>query len=287
VAGRYRMNTRRKLAIATWRASSDPNIYGKVTVNAERALEYLERLRRETGERVSITHLVGRAAALALAGMPTVNGRIAFGRYRPHDSVDVSFLVALDEGMDLGKAKIERADQKSVAEIARELRERAERLRSGNDAGFEKSKPLLRLLPTWLIRPVLWATGWLTGSLGVSVEALGLERYPFGACVVTSVGMFGLDEGYAPPTPFARVPLYVLVGAVHLCPAVAADGRIVAQHQVPVTATIDHRFFDGYQGGTLARIIRDVFADPAAFDSPARTSEPDHRPTSRAGLRGD
>src|SRR5205823_4017307 len=169
-------------------------------------------------ERVSITHLVGRAAALALAGMPTVNGRIAFGRYRPHDSVDVSFLVALDEGMDLGKAKIERADQKSVAEIARELRERAERLRSGNDAGFEKSKPLLRLLPTWLIRPVLWATGWLTGSLGVSVGALGLARY---------------------------------------------------------------------QGGTLARIIRDVFADPAAFDSPARTSEPDHRPTSRAGLRGD
>jgi pyruvate/2-oxoglutarate dehydrogenase complex dihydrolipoamide acyltransferase (E2) component len=281
VAGRYRMNTRRKLAIATWRASSDPSIYGKVTVNAEPALEYLERLRRETGERVTITHLVARAAALTLADMPTLNGRIAFGRYRPHDTVDISFLVALDDGMDLGKAKIERADQKSVTGIARELRERAERLRSGNDTGFEKSKPLLRLLPTWLIRPTVWTTGWLTGSVGVGVKALGLEPYPFGSCIVTSVGMFGLDEGYAPPTPFARVPLYVLVGAVRPCPAVV-DGRIVAQQQVTVTATIDHRFFDGYQGGTLARMIRDVFADPAAFDGPG----PDLGPAAHAGPVG-
>jgi pyruvate/2-oxoglutarate dehydrogenase complex dihydrolipoamide acyltransferase (E2) component len=262
------MNTRRKLAIATWRAPNDPNIYGKVTVDAEPALEYLARLRDETGEKVTITHLAARAAALTLARTPTLNGRIVLGRFEPHDSVDISFLVALDDGMDLGKAKVEHADRKSVSEIARELRERAGNLRRGEDAEFEKSKPLLRVLPTWLIRPIVWTTGWLTGSLGVSVKPLGLERYPFGSCIVTSVGMLGLDEGYVPPTPFARVPVYILVGAVHESPAVV-DGRIVVQRQVTITATIDHRFFDGYQGGMLARTMREVFADPAASDMPA------------------
>ena len=33
---------------------------------------------------------------------------------------------------------------------------------------------------------------------------LGLEAFPFGSAVITSVGMMGLDEGFAPPTPFAR-----------------------------------------------------------------------------------
>jgi pyruvate/2-oxoglutarate dehydrogenase complex dihydrolipoamide acyltransferase (E2) component len=273
----YRMNTRRKLAIATWRAPNDPNIYGKLTVNAEPAIEYLERLRYESGERVSITHLVGRAAALALAQAPTLNGRIVFGRYKPHETVDISFLVALEDGMDLGKAKIERADQKTVTQIAHELRERAGSLRRGEDAEFEKSKPLLRRLPTWLIRPIVWTTGWLTASLGVSVKALGLERYPFGACIVTSVGMFGLDEGYVPPTPFARVPVYVLVGAVRERPAVV-EGRIAVQQQLTITATIDHRFFDGYQGGTVARVIRDVFADPARYDAPAPEQTADRQP---------
>src|SRR6266545_2390347 len=222
------MNTRRKLAIATWGAPNDPNIYGKLTVDAGPALDYLERLAKETGEKASVTHLVARAAAIALARTPTLNGRIVFGRYRPHDTVDISFLVALDEGADLAKVKVERADQKSVAEIARELRLRAERLRRGEDGDFEKSKSLLRLLPTWLIRPLVWLTGWLTGALGVGVKALGLERFPFGACIVTSVGMFELDEG----------------------------------------------FVDGYQGGRLAHVLREFFADPAAFDVPERDSQP-------------
>jgi len=267
------MNTRRKLAIATWGAPNDPNIYGKLTVDAGPALDYLERLAKETGEKASVTHLVARAAAIALARTPTLNGRIVFGRYRPHDTVDISFLVALDEGADLAKVKVERADQKSVAEIARELRLRAERLRRGEDGDFEKSKSLLRLLPTWLIRPLVWLTGWLTGALGVGVKALGLERFPFGACIVTSVGMFELDEGFVPPTPFARVPVYLLAGAVRERPAVV-DGRVVPQRQVTLTATIDHRFVDGYQGGRLAHVLREFFADPAAFDVPERDSQP-------------
>jgi pyruvate dehydrogenase E2 component (dihydrolipoamide acetyltransferase) len=263
---KYRMSTRRKLAIATWRSPQDPNIYGKLTLDAGPALAYLERVRRETGEKVSITHLVGRAVALALAKTPTLNGRIVFGKYKPHDVVDIAFLVALEEGKDLAKAKIEGADGKSVATIAKELRERAEKLRKREDADFEKSKGLLRLLPTWLLRPLVYWTGWLTGALGVSFPSLGLERFPFGSCIVTSVGMFGLDEGFVPPTPFARVPVYVLVGAVRDRPAVV-DGQVVVQAQLTITATIDHRFIDGYQGGLLARVMREVFEDPAKFDS--------------------
>ena len=264
---KYRMNTRRKLAIATWGAPNDPNIYGKLTVDAGPALEYLERVRAETGEKVSITHLVGRAVALALARTPTLNGRIVFGKYKPHDTVDISYLVALEEGKDLAKAKIEHADEKSSVAIARELRERAERLRRREDADFEKSKGILRLLPTWMLRPLVWTIGWLTGALGVNFKALGLERFPFGVCIVTSVGMFGLDEGFVPPTPFARVPVYVLVGAVRERPAVE-DGKIIVQQQLTITATIDHRFIDGYQGGMLARIMREVFANPGKFDAP-------------------
>jgi pyruvate dehydrogenase E2 component (dihydrolipoamide acetyltransferase) len=263
----FRVTTRRKLAISTWREPHEPNIYSKLTVDAGPALAYLDRLRHETGEKVTITHLVGRACALALAEAPTLNGRIVWGTFRPHDTVDVCYLVALQEGKDLAKAKIERADGKSTVQIARELRERAEKLRAGEDRDFEKSKGLIRLLPTWLLRRLLGFTGWLTGALGVSFPAAGLERFPFGSCIVTSVGMFGLDEGYAPPTPFARVPLYILVGAVREQPAVV-DGQVVPRPMLTITATIDHRFIDGFQGGVLARTMRAIFETPELVDQP-------------------
>jgi pyruvate dehydrogenase E2 component (dihydrolipoamide acetyltransferase) len=182
--------------------------------------------------------------------------------------------VTLDEGSDLAKAKVSGIDRKSVVEIARELRARAEMLRGGRDPEFEKSKGLLRALPTWLIRPILWLTGYLTGALGVELKALGLERFPFGAAIVTSVGMMGVDEGFAPPTPFARVPLYVLVGAVRPQPMVV-DDRIVARQQVTLTATLDHRFVDGFQAGQLLKVVRQLFDDPWTLDE--RSEPASHR----------
>jgi len=79
------------------------------------------------------------------------------------------------------------------------------------------------------------------------------------------VGVFGLDEGYVPPTPFARVPAYVLLGALRDAPAVI-DGAVVVRKQLTLTATIDHRFVDGYQGGVLAKVTRAVFENPWQLD---------------------
>jgi pyruvate/2-oxoglutarate dehydrogenase complex dihydrolipoamide acyltransferase (E2) component len=254
-------STRRKLAIVSWAAPREGNIYGKLTVDAESAMAFLDHLRATTGEKVTITHLVGKAVAMALARAPGLNGRILFGRYLPHTSVDVTYLVVLEEGADLAKAKVTHADQKSVVEIAAELRGRAEKLRGGKDPDFEKSKGALRVLPTFLLRPIVWLTGWLAGALGVSIPALGVERFAFGSCVITSVGMFGLDEGFAPPTPFARVPLYLLVGAVKPAPVVV-DGQVVVRRQLTLTATLDHRFVDGAEAARLAKILRGILENP-------------------------
>lgn len=258
------MSTRRKLAIATWSAPQEGNIYGKLTVDATRALAYLEEVRRKTGEKVTMTHLVGKAVAEALRQAPTLNGRIVWGKYVPFDTVDIAFLVALEGGNDLAKAKVTSADQKPIADIARELGAVSGRLRSGGDSDFEKSKGAIKAMPMWLLRRMVWLTGFLASSLGMRIKALGVEPFPFGSCIITSVGMFGIDEGFAPPTPFARVPVLILVGAVRDRPAVV-DGQIKVQPQVTINATIDHRFIDGAQLGVLAKVMREYLEDPQRF----------------------
>ena len=136
------MPVRRKLAIASWSAPREGNIYGKLSVDATRALAYLDRIREETGEKVTITHFVGKVVAEALREAPGLNGYLRFGRYHPHDTVDVALLVALREGSDLGKVKVERIDEKSLADMAAEFRAAAEALRAGKDKDFKKSNSL-------------------------------------------------------------------------------------------------------------------------------------------------
>lgn len=262
-----KMTVRRKLAIASYAAPKEGNIYGKLVVDATPGLNYLEDLRRKTGEKVSFTHLVGRAVAEALKQAPTLNGRIVFGTFEPFATVDVSFLVALEDGSDLARAKVCNADQKTVVQIAQELGNQSIKLRASADPAYEKSKNAIRMLPTWLLRPMLDVTGFLASSLGVSIPALGVEPFPFGSCIITSVGMFGLEEGFVPPTPFTRVPVYVLVGAVKERPAVV-DGQVSIQKQLTLTATIDHRFIDGAQLSVLAKVVRNVLENPWQLEAP-------------------
>lgn len=263
-----RMSTRRKLAIATWSRPTEGNIYGKLTVDCTAALAYIAKIRERDGVKITITHMVGKAVAMAMKKAPTLNGRILFGAFEPYPTVDITYLVALEEGADLAKAKINDADKKSVTDIANELRERAERLHGKQDADFEKSKGMLRALPTWLLKPLLFVVGWLGGALGVSIPALGVESFPFGSCIITNVGMLGIDEGFAPPTPFARTPVLVLLGAIRDMPAVV-DGELAIRPQLTITATIDHRFIDGFQGGILAKEVRRLLDNPDLFDSEA------------------
>lgn len=258
------MTTRRKLAIATWGAPTEGNIYGRMALDTAQVRRYLEWLHQTTGEKITLTAFVGACVARALAKTPTLNGRIWLGRYIPHQTVSISFLVALEEGGDLGKAKITQADEKGPQGIARELRERAEALQRGKDEAFNKTKGVIRLLPTWLLRPMLRWVGWLGGCGGFSIPALGVEPYPFGAAIITSIGMLGIDEGLVPPTPFAHVPLYVCVGAERRVPT-EWEGQVALRPQVVITATIDHRFIDGYQLATVVSLVRELFANPWAF----------------------
>ena len=258
-------STRRKLAISTWDAPREGNIYGKLTVDAEALMDYIQAERERTGKRVTVTTVVGLVVARALVKTPGLNGRIRLGTFIPHDTVDITFLVALEEGADLAKATVRNAGAATLSMLTDELAERAKRLRAGKDDDFEKNKSIIRLLPTWLLKPMVRLTGWMASSMGWSIPALGVERCAFGSAIITSVGMFGIDEGFAPPTPFARVPLYVVVGMVRQKPAVI-DGEVVARRQLTITATIDHRFMDGAEGGALAKTVRRLLEHPSEID---------------------
>lgn len=262
--GAQRVSVRRKVAVATWRPSRDGRLYGRVELDATAALDYLAELRKRSGVPVSLTHLVGKAVATAQAEIPETRCRVVLGRIVPFPSIDVSFAVDLDGGDDLGPIKVQRADTKSVLEIAGELQAGAVQMRARRHASFQASVGWARRIPTPLMRPALAGAGVLLGGLGV--PAFGQPGFPLGSALVSSVARFGLDEGYMAPVPFARAALYVLLGDVREVP-MAVDGRVVVRPRLVVTATADHRLVDGAHAGAMARVLRRALADPAGVDA--------------------
>lgn len=253
------MSTRRKMTIATWKPPREGVIHGMMTLDATEVLNYIDRARDTTGEKVTITSFIGAAVGRALALEPSLNGYIAWGKYYTYDDVSVSFLVQVDGGKQLAQVRVPAIDTMSPADVAAKLQGGASNIRSGKDANFKKSAGIASKVPTWALRRIFNLAGFMTVSVGKPFG--GQPAYPFGAAIITSVGMLGVDVPFVPPTPFARVPLYVAVGAIKDM-VFAIDGKPEVRKGITITATLDHRFVDGFQVATVARAFRRFFEEP-------------------------
>ena len=261
-------SVRRRVAVATWRPSRDGRIYTRAAIDVTPALAYVDEMRTRTGERVTLTHVVGAALGRGIAAVPEIRARVVLGRIVPYATCDIGFAVDV-AGADLAPVKVRAVDQLTPVEVAREVDRAAARLRAGDDAGHNRSSALVRHAPAWALRPLLAAAGVLVGGLGVG--AFGQPAFPLGAAFVSNVGTLGLDEAFLAPLPFARVPLYLAVGAVRDVAAVV-DGAVVVQPQMVLVATADHRLVDGSHAGRLVTLLRRLLAEPALLDVPWRDS---------------
>lgn len=263
---RVKLRGWRKVANAMWRAPNDPQIYGALEIDASAMKRFMDGCREHLGQKITPTHLVGRAVALTLRDVPELNVRIVGGYAFPRDSADVFFITAVESGRDLTGVKVQGLEHKDVVELATELTERATLAKAGRDPDLAKSKKAMDTLPIPILRVALRVTSWLAGDLDKSVKALGLARSPFGSAVITSVGTFGLPMGFAPLSWMYRVPLLVLVGSITEKP-VAVDGRVEVRPILPITATIDHRFVDGWHIGRAMKTFRSYLESPATFEA--------------------
>jgi pyruvate dehydrogenase E2 component (dihydrolipoamide acetyltransferase) len=251
----------RAVALGTWAAPGDPQIYGTLEIDLTRADAWRASLPPEA-PRVTVTHMVARAMGLALGAHPDLNGLLRWRKVYLRQSVDLACLVAVqhDSGReDLTSVRLAGVDRRSVPDIAAEMAAKVAATRTTRDTPAQRTARMMALLPGLLVRFLLWFSAFLTYTLNLRLP--GLPGDLFGACLVTSVGSLGLDVAYAPLVPYSRAPIVLLVGEARLRPVVV-EGRIEARNVVTLNATIDHRFCDGALVAKMVRVIRAAFDDP-------------------------
>lgn len=252
----------RKIAAAMWNNPTDPTIFGSLDVDASHALAFIKAYGEERGTRVTVSHLVACAIARTIGKHPEVNAKVRFwGRLEQRTTVDIVVQVATDGGRDLSTARIARADEKSLADIAEEVARQAKKIRSGDDAHYGKSRSLFERMPWWLARPAVRASDLLMNELHIDLPKHGMPVDPFGSAMITNVGMFGIDTAFAPFTPIARCPMLILVTEVRDRPWVV-DGELAIRPVLRICATFDHRVIDGFHAGQLSRDLHRLLSAP-------------------------
>ena len=251
----------RKVAIGTWGKPTDPQIYGTIDIDLTKAQAWRKELPQD-GPKVTVTHMIAKAIGLAMKKYPDLNGFLRFRKIYLRPTVDMTVLVAVEHESgqeDLSSLKLRDVDKKSVVQLAEDQAAKVERIREKRDTEMQKSSKLMSIFPGFLIRALLGLIAFISYTLNLRFP--GIPKDPFGGCLLTNVGMWGLDVAYAPLVPYSRIPLVLLVGEAKKRPVVVGD-RIEAREIVTLNASVDHRFCDGALLAKMVKVVRQAFDDP-------------------------
>jgi pyruvate dehydrogenase E2 component (dihydrolipoamide acetyltransferase) len=257
-----KISSSRKVSLGTWRTVGDPSVYGIVAFDVDKAVNYIERLRKETGIRVTLSHFVGKAIAQMIHKHPQINCLLRFGKLYPRKNIDIFFQVASDDqGEDLSGMTVRNADQKSLLDIAREMEDRVKAIKSKKDKSFTRSKNTVSLFPGLLVRRIVDFMSFILYTLNIWTPLLGTPRDPFGSAMITNIGSIGLETAFAPLVPYSRVPILFALSSAR-DEAVVRDGQIRIVKQMKICVTFDHRVIDGMHAANMTKTLRALFEEP-------------------------
>jgi pyruvate/2-oxoglutarate dehydrogenase complex dihydrolipoamide acyltransferase (E2) component len=255
----------RKIAIGTWRNAYDPSVYGTMELRMDEAIRYIHQFREKTGKKLTVSHMMAKAAAMVLKECPDANAILRWNRVYLRKRIGVFFQVVMtDEGaqkVDLSGATLYDVEEKSLHQIYDEFNDKVAQVRARQDPALEKSRKTFLGIPYFALNFALRLISFLSYTLNLDLRRFGIPNDPFGSIMITNIGSLGLDVAYVPLVPYARVPILIATGAIKEMPVVD-NGEIVPAKIMRVNATFDHRFIDGFHASVMSRVLRQWIEHP-------------------------
>ncbi len=217
----------------------------QIAVDMTRANEALERLRKQ-GVAATSTHLLVYAAARALASNPHLHQIVAGTRRHRPEHVDIGLSVT-GESFVSPVLVIQKAEGKTVAEIAAETTRRAPEIRQSDQEMLKALRRWGRLVPFGFLRRAILRMLFMSPTF---------RRKGAGTFQVSTVPV-----DWALTSSFSTAG--VLVGSQSRLRVVVVDGQPAVRAMMNVTLSGDHAVWDGRAASRfLAAVKGELEGDP-------------------------
>jgi pyruvate/2-oxoglutarate dehydrogenase complex dihydrolipoamide acyltransferase (E2) component len=270
----------RKIAIGTWQDAYDPSVYGTLELRVDETMKYIAEFREKTGRRITVSHLMAKAAGVALQECPDANAVLRLNKIYLRERIGVFFQVVMtDQGegkVDLSGATLYDVEQKGLVEICDEFQSKVDKVRAREDPALEKTRGAFKNVPHLMLNPVLKFISFFQSTMNLDLRKVGIPSDPFGSIMITNIGTLGLDTAYVPLVPYSHVPILLAVGAVKEKP-IADNGQMVIAKVLSVNATFDHRIIDGFHAAVMSRVLKRYLEHPYESFGPIEATPPARR----------
>src|SRR6476620_11525187 len=183
----------------------------------DEAIRYIHQFREKTGKKLTVSHMMAKAAAMVLKECPEANAILRWNRVYLRKRIGVFFQVVMtDEGegkVDLSGATLYDVENMSLLQICDDFEKKVNLVRERKDPALEKTRSTFKSMPYFLLNFMFKLISFLSFTLNLDLRWAGIPSDPFGSIMITNIGSLGLEDAYVPLVPYSHVPLLLALGA--------------------------------------------------------------------------
>ena len=265
-------NISKKINYTSWSNNYDPQTYTTIKLDITKIIPYLKKKSEEIKVHLTPTIFAVKLMSIILKKYPEVYGYIKFGRYDTKEGVDICCLVEVGDGKELANTTIANCETKNFVQITNELTQSVKLLRERKNKDQNFKMKVFKFIPTFITGPFTHMVSYLS-SIGLRIDALGLKRFEFGSCVITSLGKLDIDDSYAPIPPLTFAPILLTLCSKYNVNKRDEDGNIVNKTYLRMNFTSDFRFFEPKIVSALVKDIHLFGEDPVKFENESKKYE--------------
>ena len=265
-------NISKKINYTSWTNNYDPQTYTTIKLDITKIIPYLKKKSEEIGVHLTPTIYSIKLMSIILKKYPEVYGYIKFGRYDTKDGVDICCLVEVGDGKELANTTIANCETKDFVKITNELNDSVKLLRARKNKDQNFKMLIFKLIPTFIGGPFLQIFSYLS-SIGLKITALGLKRFEFGSCIVTSLGKLDIDNSFAPIPPLTFAPILLTLCSKYDVNKIDEKGNILTKSYLRMNFTSDYRFFEPKTAAALINDLHMIGEDPVKFENECKKYE--------------
>ena len=265
-------NISKKINYTSWSNNYDPQTYTTIKLDITKIIPYLKKKSEEIKVHLTPTIFAVKLMSIILKKYPEVYGYIKFGRYDTKEGVDICCLVEVGDGKELANTTIANCETKNFVQITNELTQSVKLLRERKNKDQNFKMKVFKFIPTFITGPFTHMVSYLS-SIGLRIDALGLKRFEFGSCVITSLGKLDIDDSYAPIPPLTFAPILLTLCSKYNVNKRDEDGNIVTKTYLRMNFTSDFRFFEPKIVSALVKDIHLFGEDPVKFENESKKYE--------------
>lgn len=246
------------------RTRNESIVFFEQKIDVAKTMTFLEDVRHQTGRKATMLHLALYAATRAIHERPRLNRFVKGSRIWARRGIWASFsakkaktddapIVVVKRRIDPAWSFVELVDQ-----IENNVRESKSEKRSSTD----KELALAFLLPTFLVKRVVWLLMWLD-ELGLLPRAV-IDADPlYASFFVANLGSIGMPSAFHHLYEYGNIPIFATIGR-------AEDAFVLDEHGAPakkrlmtVRYSFDERIEDGLYCARALELLKEIVEDPA------------------------